>query len=107
MAGGYRRPEGDIVAAELSSLLRQVIVSGMRGMFEEMMKGNAAAQGLNVTIINNAGASISARESGGGMTQKQLEITVDQMVANSLVQGRQTSGVLRALFGIGPGLIGR
>jgi hypothetical protein len=46
-------------------------------------------------------------EMGGFFDYKQMEITIDQMVAESLMHGRQTSGVLRALFGIIPSLIGR
>jgi len=42
-----------------------------------------------------------------GGRQRSLEILIDQMVAESLTRGRHTSGVLRALFGIVPSLIGR
>jgi hypothetical protein len=36
-----------------------------------------------------------------------MELRIDGMVASSLMHGRQTSGVLRVLFGLVPGLIGR
>ncbi len=42
-----------------------------------------------------------------GFDQKKMESTIDQMVASSLVHGQQTSAVLRLLFGLVPGLIGR
>lgn len=106
MSGATRRPAEDIFTSELSRLLRQELTQGLRGVFEGMLgQGNAAP--LQVVINNNAGVQVTAQESGGGMSQKQLEITIDQMVAQSLTQGRQTTGVLRALFGLAPNLIGR
>jgi hypothetical protein len=44
---------------------------------------------------------------GGGYGSGQMEASIDQMVAESLMHGRQTSSVLRALFGLVPILIGR
>lgn len=44
---------------------------------------------------------------GSGFDQKAFEIIIDQMVAQSLLRGRETSGVLRTLFGLVPALIGR
>jgi hypothetical protein len=38
---------------------------------------------------------------------RQMEVMIDQMVAESLMYGRQTTGILRSLFGIIPSLIGR
>ncbi|MDE1151410.1 MAG: hypothetical protein PW788_02640 [Micavibrio sp.] len=73
-------------------------------------KGNAAATAagnINVIIQNNSDATVTARETSDGFDQRTLEITIDQMVANSLVRGRETSSVLRSLFGIVPSLIGR
>ncbi len=95
--------------AELSKLLRQELTAGLRGIFEGLRDTGSGknAGSINVIINNNAGVSVAAREGQGPFNQKQLEITIDQMVANSLMQGRQTSGVLRSLFGLAPGLIGR
>ncbi len=101
-----RRPVEDIVSSELNRLLRQELGQGLRGIFEDLL-GQGQGGGLQVIINNNSAAQVSARESVGAMNQKQLEITIDQMVAQSLVQGRQTTGVLRSLFGLAPGLIGR
>ena len=108
MTGSTRRPFEDVIAGELSRLLRRELIAGMRGVFEDLRDaGQGSAAPINVVINNNAGASVSARTTEGPFNQKQLEITIDQMVAQSLVQGRQTSGVLRALFGLAPGLSGR
>lgn len=101
-----RRPVEDIVSSELNRLLRQELGQGLRGIFEDLL-GQGQGGGLQVIINNNSAAQVSARESVGAMNQKQLEITIDQMVAQSLAQGRQTTGVLRSLFGLAPGLIGR
>lgn len=109
MSGPTRRPAEDLIAAELSRLLRQEITQGLRGVFDDIFRPQMQGHGggLQVIVNNNTGAQVSARESTGPMNQKQLEITIDQMVAQSLLQGRQTSGVLRSLFGLAPGLAGR
>lgn len=105
MSGPYRRPAEDIVTGELSRLLRQELTQSLRGVFEGMF-GQGQGAPVQVVINNNAGVQVSARESGN-FNQKQLEITIDQMVAQSLTQGQQTTGVLRSLFGLAPNLIGR
>lgn len=106
-----RRPYDDVIAVELQKIVRQEMLSGLSSMFEGMqravLRDNTASASINVVINNNAGADVSARETMGAFGQKQLEITIDQMVANSLAQGRQTTGVLRTLFGLAPDLIGR
>lgn len=96
----------DIVSSELSKLLRQEIASSLQGILTRSPMGGGSTS-LNVIIHNNAGVSVSAREGVGAMDQKYLEITIDQMVANSLMRGRQTSGVMRTLFGLAPSLMGR
>lgn len=101
------RPSDDIFAAELNRLLRQELTQGLRGVFEGLLGQGQGGSGLQVIINNNSAAQVSAGESMGAMNQKQLEITIDQMVAQSLAQGRQTTSVLRGLFGLAPGLIGR
>lgn len=72
-----------------------------------MTGGRAAAPGISVVIHNNAAATVTAREGLDALDRKTLEITIDQMVANSLLRGRETGGVLRSLFGLVPALIGR
>lgn len=39
--------------------------------------------------------------------QKDLESAIDRMVANALLHGRRTSGVLSGMFNLSPGLSGR
>lgn len=100
-----QRASGDIVSGELSKLLRQEITAGIAGVLSP--GAGIAGSGFSVIIQNNSGAQVSARQSADGFDQKTLEITIDQMVANSLLRGRETSGVLRTLFGLVPTLIGR
>jgi hypothetical protein len=93
----------DIITQELSRLLRQEMAAGIATAFAGR---NAQQGGTNIVIHNNTNAQIGVTEEGA-FDRKTLEITIDQMVANSLVRGRETGGVLRSLFGLVPTLIGR
>lgn len=101
-----RVSSSSIIDQELRGLLRQEVTTGFRDIFSDN-KAAATGGGYSVVINNNTSAQVTARETSDGMDQKQLEVTIDQMVANSLLSGRQTSGVLRTLFGLAPTLIGR
>lgn len=105
-----RRPSEDIVHSELSKLMRQEISAGLDGIFGRKKKETpdfgAAGGTMQVIVNNNTSFSVSARETTV-MNQKSLEITIDQMVADSLMRGRNTTGVLRSLFGLSPNLLGR
>lgn len=112
-----RKPIEDILSAELDRLLKQTLSASFSDLFKGLRDGlpninassgdTAMGGGLNIIINNNASASVTAQESQGPFNQKYLEITIDQMVANSLLQGRQTTGVMRTLFGLVPSLTGR
>ena len=93
----------DIITQELAKLLWQEMAAGIATAFAGRNAQNAAT---NIVIHNNTSAQIGVSETGA-FDQKTLEITIDQMVANSLVRGRETGGVLRSLFGLVPTLIGR
>ena len=88
----------------LAKELRQEIVAGIASVFAAR---GAGGSGMNITIQNNSSTSVSARQVDDGFDQKSLEITIDQMVANSLLRGRETTGVLRSLFNLVPVLMGR
>lgn len=108
-----RADPGNIVAQELSRLLRQETASMLQTIFcgagpDILRQGRGGGNGaISVIINNNSSAQVTARETGDSFDQKYLEITIDQMVANSLLKGRQTSGVMRSLFGLAPNLLGR
>ena len=102
----------------LTSLLEKQVTAGISGIFAGGGRDNYDAASMrmpdvfskgtfSVVINNNAPVSVTAQETSGAFNEKYLEITIDQMVANSMLRGRQTSGVMQSLFGIVPNLIGR
>lgn len=95
---------GDIVKSELTRFIKRELLESIKGVIGH---AGGMAGGVNVIIHNNAAAAVTARETAGVFDRKYLEITIDQMVADSLIRGRQTSSVLRSLFGIAPSLLGR
>lgn len=100
--------EADIIRSELAKFLGQELQNSFKHIFGGTT-GNPHADtgGISVIINNHTAAQVTARETGGAFDRKYLEITIDQMVADSLLRGRQTSGVLRSLFGLAPSLMGR
>lgn len=98
-----QRDAGDIAAQDVSKFLRQELASGLAAVFS----GRAGGASASVVIHNNTPAQVGVSETTDSFDRKTLEITIDQMVANSLARGRETGGVLRALFGIVPSLLGR
>lgn len=101
-----RQTEGEIASTELARLLKAELSEGLRQVFTPLRTDNTGG-GLNIIIHNNTSASVTAQETSAGYDQRTLEITIDQMVAQSLVHGRQTGSVLQSLFGLVPSLIGR
>lgn len=99
-----RRPAESNISQELAKMLRQEIASGLAGVFSPKSQNNG---GINVVIHNNTSATVTASQGMDAFDRKTLLITIDQMVANSLANGKETGGVLRALFGIVPSLLGR
>ena len=99
---------GDIASAELARVLKAELSESLRHILTPARSENVFGGGsLNVVIHNNSSASVTAQETSSGYDQRTLEITIDQMVAQSLVHGRQTGSVLQSLFGLVPSLIGR
>lgn len=105
---------GSVVVQELSSLLRKELTAGIASLFAGkaspsggVFPAAARDQGFSVIIHNNTPAAVTATRSMDSFDRKSLEITIDQMVANALTQGAETTGILRSLFGLVPGLIGR
>lgn len=104
-AGSSAKSAGDLAMAELAKVLKSEMGEALRQVFSPAQ--GARGGNLNVVIHNNTSAQVGVRETGDGYDQKTLEITIDQMVAQSLVRGRQTGSVLQSLFGLAPSLIGR
>jgi len=97
---------GNITTQDFTRTIKDELGSALSALLGKN-NTNASAGAINVIIQNNSDATVTARETSGTFDQRTLEITIDQMVANSLVRGRETSSVLRSLFGIVPSLIGR
>lgn len=95
----------NIAAQELARVLRAEMAETLR----QVLTPQAAREGggISVVVHNNTSAQIGVRESTDGFDRRTLEITIDQMVAQSLAQGRQTTSVLQSLFGLMPSLVGR
>lgn len=107
-----RKPERDIIAGTLDGVARHElphVIGAILGLPlpQNGRTAGGADGGITVVINNNTQTSVTARELSTSDDRKYLEITIDQMVANSLLRGRQTSGVLRSLFGLAPDLTGR
>ena len=101
---------GEIASTELARVLKAELGESLKQVFAPARSDSVfggASGALNVIIHNNTSASVTAQETSGGYDQRTLEITIDQMVAQSLVHGRQTGSVLQSLFGLVPSLIGR
>ena len=101
-----RRSSEDIINEALIKLVQKEVVSGLAVIFGNMPRkgGNSGSM-----IGDNAFSPFIEEQSpgGGNFDRRQMEISIDEMVASSLMHGRQTSGVLRTLFGLVPKLIGR
>lgn len=105
---------GSVVTQELSSLLRKELTAGIASLFAGktsppggLFPAVTRDPGFSVVIHNNTPAAVTATPSMDSFDRKSLEITIDQLVANALTQGAETTGILRSLFGLVPGLIGR
>lgn len=83
----------------LQNLVQKKGTGGISGVFKVLPK--------NSGYLKHSAAKHTSSGSGGFFNSRQMELSVDKLIASSLVNGRQTSGVLRTLFGIVPNLIGR
>ena len=97
----------DSVAQELARVLKTEIAGALRDVLSPDAARRSGGAEISVIIHNNTPAQVAVRETDGGFDRRTLEITIDQMVAQSLAQGRQTGSVLQNLFGLAPTLIGR
>lgn len=100
-----RKPAGGIVNDALTKLIQKEVLSGLATVFSGQSRDRQ--QGRILGPADGGGMPVPARQAPGGIDQKKMEATIDQIVATALMQGRQTSGILRTLFGLVPSLIGR
>jgi hypothetical protein len=74
---------------------------------KQMMKIFTPNTGNNRRDDRGGNPYVSPQTRNGGFDARSMESVIDQMIAASLVRGKETSSVLRTLFGIVPTLIGR
>jgi hypothetical protein len=96
----HRKNPGSIASAALEKLLRQEI----SGVFNP---GRTGGGEVMFSTDNGGDSSPSQPQSSGSLDRRFLETMIDQMVADALVRGRRTTGILAGLFNIAPGLSGR
>lgn len=102
-----RAPFQEAAEDELKKLIQKQVSSGLADLFggesrKRGVGGDSPVFGGSALPPYAPSIPMGGRSSGGN-----LESMIDQMVASSLMHGRQTSGILRTLFGIVPSLIGR
>lgn len=83
-----RRAAGDVISEEVKRMVRRELELGLKEFFAQREK-----EGM-----------LPGKEKNGGRGQ---EAMIDQMVAAALVRGKHTTGILKSLFNLMPGLIGR
>ena len=98
-AGRY----ADMMESELNRLIQKQVAAGLADIFGANRRKGAEEVSNS---FGNAPPSFIPLQPGG-LSQAHMEVLIDQMVASSLMHGRQTTGILRTLFGIVPSLIGR
>ncbi len=65
-------------------------------------KTTSTNQAVQVNVVNNAQAQVQVAERQNSRGQKEVEIQIDQMVANVMAEGAKTRGVMKNMFGIQP-----
>jgi len=62
---------------------------------------------IQVNIVNNANANVTVSQRQNQNGTRNLQVQIDEMVANSLTKGAKTRGALRNIFGVDPVLTQR
>lgn len=82
----------------------------MEAWMQEVMRGmEGGGAGVQVNVINNASnTTVTQRETTGPQGQRQLEVLIDEAVAQQLSRsGSASSRALRTVYGTNPQLTGR
>lgn len=76
---------------------------GILGGFLGGRNGDAKTAAVTVNVINNAGAAVSVNERPNARGGVDIDIMIDQIMAQSLSRpGSQTGRLLNSLFGLSP-----
>ncbi len=114
----YRKPSQDIIRSEISRMIQQELKAEIYDIWGKPPKREKVE--MDDDPFGDGRAVMSARRkallprqpksgNGGGCIDigKDMRLSIDQAVADILMNGPQTSNVLRVLFGLVPILTGR
>lgn len=88
------------VDEELRKLLQKEIVNNINKVIEDQFPSLENKDKSGGLYSDSSGI-------GGGFSGRQGQLDIDLLVASVLVNGAQTTNILRNLFGLVPNLIGR
>lgn len=102
--------EGFVGHGKAAGADKNTAETGLAGFINDIaggrMAGNRNSGGygepapVNITVFNNTAAQAEVKERTNSQGQREIEIMIDNMVAQSLTAGAQTRSVLRSVFGI-------
>ena len=92
-------------AAELEKLIQKQITSSLKDFLKSSDLFSKGKKSLSPLFEQDGG--MAGNQKKNPADQRQMEFYIDQMVAEALMNGKHTSGILRSLFGLVPSLIGR
>ncbi len=99
-----KQRQGIDVEAELKKLIQKELKSNLKKIIKDAdFFGEKKDKAFNPFLSE----SKTNTSRGRAMDERQTQINIDQMVAEALMGGKFTTGILRNLFGLVPNLIGR
>ena len=116
---GVGRKETDTILQDSAATMLRAFMQGLleqsmaqpvadKNGLSGLVQGAASfGEGLSVQVINNTPFSVQAQEKTNAQGKRELEIMIDQMVANAMLNGKTTTTVMGSVFGILPNLIKR
>lgn len=94
------------VEEELKALLKRELNTSLKQLLaDQAAQGQSSPQSSPFAPVYGRPDTLTAPRGMGN--ERQMQINVDQMVAEALMHGKLTTGILRSLFGLVPSLIGR
>lgn len=92
------------INAELKKLVQKELQTSLKKMVKEMdLFGDKKSEKYGPFLPNDKEHSSKSER----MNEKQAQMNIDQLVADALMNGKFTTGILKSLFGLVPNLIGR
>ncbi len=88
------------IKAELKKIVQQELKASLKATIEKMDLFKEKDDDGNPLVPEQ-------KTKGTAMDEKQEQMSIDQAVADVLMNGKFTTGILKSLFGLVPNLIGR